>query len=553
MKYGNYTLNAPPKEKSKKLELFRLAKLKSTTNNFVGCFQNKIETFRRLKSRSESPLSFRASLFENDGRCPSRNSSEKFSPHDFPNINFSEENFYVFGNSMKNIGLNRKAISGRSNLINQNLYSTLQQQSSQCSTRTTNISPSPMRPPPLAPATKRSRPVQRQNSTLKDILDSTSVLDEDLEFKVLKEYFDSHSYSDIVRDTDFKDYLNKKKYDDILEYINDGSAESSTSTGLSNSPAENEYLFKKNCRNDYADDFRYPEKDNRFNKNPSNTFGRLNRSKSKSTGNLYESCRFNSKIDTNYSKENPGWCNSLKRLKNIFTKNPKGSENEENSLSYKCKKNCKHLSRYDEVKKCCEIFLNENLVFNDKLNGSVTLARKYTPKGYTKLIQQFIKSKGYENVDQYVRIKFGYILDQTIQNEYENSKNYIQSIEKRYHLTKQQFLNANKENWSWAYGNERGYGGIHKNPIDRFPYRNLYDSTNSSGMSSKYHDYCFYKRHFGGNQRKSCKFNVDYEPGYWSNTRFDNSSLYLSKSKVIKFGRKTKITLGSNKSAARFW
>lgn len=398
MKFGNYNLNT--KEKTRKAEIFRLNKFKLTTNNFIDRFQNKIETFRHLHSRSESPLSYRASLFENcqiDGF--NQDSMDRFSEKDFPIKRFSPDNFYVYGDTVRKIGMsNKNTIRGKNKLISDNYYESLKSV-----------------PPRYEDERKKGngKKIERQNSILKDLLDTPGQLNEDLEFKVLKEYLESRSYSDIVRDQDFKDYLNKKNYTDCLDYMKDSSYSTRTNSYVSSRISDKLTIKEMN-----------------FDKKPLK--------KSKSLGNVYEPVNYftekkDYKIPPNLENcKYNGFCHSLKRLK--F-----GKENKEK----KCNDNCEHSRKYDDIRNICQLLIGDSSTMTGKFKAPSTLGRKYTESRYNKLIDNFIKLKGFQNVDHYVYVKFGSLLDQAIIDEdAEQSKKYIENIGERYHVTKKKFMDA---------------------------------------------------------------------------------------------------------------
>lgn len=398
MKFGNYNLNT--KDKPRKVEMFRLNKFKLTTNNFIDRFQHKIETFRHLQSRSESPLSYRASLFENFANDEYyQSASERFSEKDFPIKHFSKDNFYVYGNTVRKIGMsNNNTIRGKNKFVNENYYESLQ--------------------PRLEDDRKcgSGKKVQRKNSIFKDFLDSSNQLNEDLEFRVIKEYLENNSYSDIVRDPDFKDYLNKKNYTDCLDYMKDSPG--STSTSFASSRTTNKLSIKEI----------------NFDERPLK--------KSKSLGNLYERVdHFPTKIDYEISQTSNRYdvfCHSLKRLK----------LSKENKVK-KCNQNCGHSRKYDEVRKVCQLLLGEPSTLTGKFKVPSTLGRKYTETRYNKLIENFIKLKGFHNLEHYVYVKFGSLLDQAILDEdTEQSKKYIENISERYHVTKKKFMDADRMMYS---------------------------------------------------------------------------------------------------------
>lgn len=538
MKFGNYYINQSPKEKSRKFDLFRFSKLKSTTNSFVGRFHSKIETFRRLKSRSESPLSFRASLFERDGMF-SRTVCEKFSPKDFPKNHFTRDNFYVFGsNTIRKWSVNQRTISGKNNYLSEHYYCTLrtdggigkktcdddaheangENNNNNSMNRLASVEEfvpsnqyvgSLMRGKKLSDCTLanksvnnggggggggryatseliQSKPFKRwtmadggekdssavyghrtnanlRSSSLKDVLDSMSHLDEDTEFKVLKDYFETNSYSDIVRDTYFKDYLNRKNYNDIIDYINDGSMLTDTST------------LRMRNRAPYEDLTAYD-----INATDASKMG-----KSKSTGNLYESLSWKSRHsyaipETNAStlkrqRQPPKYISepSLSQQQStapkersfcdvryygkdgVYRATPSGISS---TLPSYRKHNCtgrnhqQHVRNHNEIKQICESFLNDNVMCNKKGGGggfdTSTLAKQYSERHYKKLISKFIKSKGFSTTEEYVQAKFGSVLDRSIPTYAPHSqkldlpKTYIDNVQRRYQVTKQHFMAA---------------------------------------------------------------------------------------------------------------
>lgn len=515
MKFGNYNINTEPKERSRKFDVFRFSKIKSTTNNFVGRFHSKFETFRRLKSRSESPLSYRASLFERDGGgLFPRPVSERFSPKDFPKNHFREDNFYVFGNTIRKLSVNQKTISGKNNYLGENFYCTLKtvakKKRDRAKSGTNNFGKIH-----LANKKKSSKMRQydsiehsssgigsyiekeidlnnvndstinrRYTSSLKDILDSVSHLDEDTEFKVLKEYFETNSYSDIIHDSAFKDYLNKKNYVDILDYLNEESVKNDT--------------IRLRLRTPFDDEV------NSFYDNATDTSKLY---KWKSTGNLYESLStYNNTAVNSYHRQMPtdrletntyrrqrkpaAYINSTTSLnrgtnsrifqrqrererqncsaapdKSNFTTNYRYNKTKRPLASDYNPTTCPPMHKYDDVKHFCETLLPEHFAFNNNLSNidTTTLAKRYTERQYKKLITKFIKGKGYLSTDEYVHAKFGTILDRSIPraNNYKSEKldlpkTYIDNVQRRYHVTKQHFLAAERMRDRSSFLNSHG-------------------------------------------------------------------------------------------------
>lgn len=452
MKFGQYNLNStasssthiignkkssgednPTKTSSSP---FRLNKIRLTTPAFLSRFQRRIETFRRLNSRSESPISFRASLFDCDttkrptssgsldvkrarNTVPQSNHwnaihqhlansatiSRPTSPRSHHiNIthNYREDNFYRFGAHTRKIGFKhpQPILTGRNYAIPANR---------------------PKHPTPPKSKLPFRNPIdfhQPNDTSLKHILDSSTRIGEEIEFKVLKDYFETTSYSEIVNDPDFKDYLSRKNYGDILDYLD-----------ANNEPdlSEVSSLYKE-------PNYLQPRQMN----------------KSKSTGNLYDSVGFYNTYDYPDTRATPkeprtanaGMCNSLSRLKRFFRKSNDRQEKPAEHQSL-------HVDKYTDIKKFCQLLFDENHAFDEKVK-SATLGKRFSEKKYRRLLDRFVKAKGFVSVEEYVYSKFGSILDQTVCSTLasdmavkpEYSKNYMENIPKRYHVTKQQFLEA---------------------------------------------------------------------------------------------------------------
>lgn len=575
MKFGNYNINTTPKERSRRFDLFRFSKIKSTTNNFVGRFHSKIETFRRLKSRSESPLSFRASLFERDALF-SQNISEKFSPKDFPKNHFREDNFYVFGNTVRKLSVNQNTISGKNNYLKEYFYCTLRQSGNRKKSKKHRNEKENVKKSKSYgdKATEdgyekeinlnnlNENTINRRCTTsLKDILDTVSHMDEATEFKVLKEYFETNSYSDIVKDSAFKDYLSKKEYNDILDYLNDDSDKNET--------------VRMRLQTPYED--------------PSATYDNATDTsklyKWKSTGNLYESLGSHSHnhsyannsnsdlLETNtinrqrkppaYLSTNPPNLHHRKYSKDSkpvrepmgfygslpFGATAKNYRHRQSDFSIPrpmpipmptnqsgCTGNQQPLQKYEDIKKFCEIFLNESLGGKKKGKSNYninTLGKQYSERQYKKLITKFVKARGYATADEYVQSKFGSILDRSIPhnaNNYNNQKldlpkTYLDNVQRRYHVTKQHFLAAERiRNLNFYKANSVNVSELYdmdqkENHRKQFNYRTAIDSCagkcmnrherNSMTYNStvslpstltmsmrKYHDVCFNRRYF---------------------------------------------------------
>lgn len=273
MKFGNYNL-ANATEKHNRLFFARLKKVKNTSNYIVGKFNNQINTIRKINRRkaslhryrhyTDSPLSYRASLFDNrrqnqyhrhllsqSDKCRElreklekyRTSAEhiyetceKYVPDDFhrPTSSLfdrqSPSNHCVF-DKVKFSKINNAITGKRSHKMLKNVFFTIK--SNQCQ----NISQlydsmeyeEVVRKNSLKKSYKYSPPKTIENLSADRKLKSslTSLLriqkcDEKTELEVLKNYFESMTYSDICNDDDFKNYLKKKNYQDAIDYIYSG-------------------------------------------------------------------------------------------------------------------------------------------------------------------------------------------------------------------------------------------------------------------------------------------------------------------------------------------
>lgn len=290
----------------------------------------------------------------------------------------------------------------------------------------------PKLPTPRETRSRRKHEHERQSandSSLKDILNANTQIGEDVEFKVLKDYFETTSYSEIINDPDFKDYLSRKNYGDILDYL-DANNELETSE-VSSLYKESNYLQPRRVH------------------------------KSKSTSNLYDNLSFYNTYDRpdarmwpspkEPAKSSAGLCNSLKRLRRVFHSSSlvDSTPPVDPSECRSGRKSAARMDKYNEIKKFCQLLFDENHAFDEKVK-SATLGKRFSEKKYRKLLERFVKAKGFTTVDEYVYAKFGSILDQTVCSTLtgdtavkpEYSKRYMENIPKRYHVTKQQFLEA---------------------------------------------------------------------------------------------------------------
>ncbi|CRL00205.1 CLUMA_CG013479, isoform A [Clunio marinus] len=244
MKFGNYNFTTA----SERHNHFQINTLRNINSN--------IGRKKALKP-TDSPLSYRASLFDDHKHLPQmkkcrelseklrkyRNSdnildscgNEKYLPSDFhrpssslfdnrksPNelcvfdkVKFSKINNAISGKRqhrmLKNVYFTIK-INKCSN--ESNLYDSIDFDSMRSNIKQKSFKFSSSRLDDTEPK------IEMDLSTLL----KTTKYDEKAEMEILKNYFDSMSYSDICKDSDFKNYLKKKNYQDAIDYIYSGAS-----------------------------------------------------------------------------------------------------------------------------------------------------------------------------------------------------------------------------------------------------------------------------------------------------------------------------------------
>lgn len=343
MKFGNYNLTTAESKKHSrgKIIILRFTKVKSTATYLFEKFNNKLDALCRINGRSESPLSYETSLFDENGRSIYQR-PDRFSPKDFPRRIFSQDNYYAFGGNVK---YNQKSISGK----NENYYTSI------CESLKT------LRKREKKKIDSVAAKKQRFNINLRQLLEA-NIADETVEYKILKDYFETNSYSDIVNDHDFKNYLSKKNYKDILDYIDNEDDLATTVRGSATMPRN----YKSSGQ-----------------KSPHST------------------------------KTPSSFCNSMKRVKKIFNKNDREPlpSHEIKKTVYKVHdKNCTYAKSYCELISYCEAFLNE-------ICNAESFDLNFSETKYVKSIDQFTKSKGFKSTEEYIELKFGKILNRLLKNQ----------------------------------------------------------------------------------------------------------------------------------------
>ena len=257
MKFGNYNLTTAT-EKHNRLYIFRIKKVKNTANYIVGKFNNKINTIKTLrrihnskkkakKCTVESPLSYRASLFDdrfNQAKIRARknlferisnveniyeqcDSIRKYSSIAFRRGSLKSTSEHCVFDKVKFSKINN-AISGkRQHRMLKNVYFTIK--SNKCSNISSLYESMRFESLKLSSLRRHSYNMKMDEDLddpqikmdLSQLLKSTKY-DEKTEYEILKNYFDSMSFTDIVKDKDFKSYLKQKNYQDAIDYIYSG-------------------------------------------------------------------------------------------------------------------------------------------------------------------------------------------------------------------------------------------------------------------------------------------------------------------------------------------
>jgi hypothetical protein len=258
MKFGNYNLTTAA-DKHNRLFFSRLKKVKNTSNYIAGKFNSQINTIRKFHGKqkvvpplTESPLSYRASLFDNrrqTEKCRElREKLEKFRADDsiydsWRSQKYTESDFHRPSSSIfddrkspselcvfdkvKFSKINNAITGKRQHKMLKNVYFTIK--SNKCSNISDIYDSIEARradsvrkcykfsPPP--PAEEEPQVKMDLGTLLK-----TTQYDEKAELEILKNYFDAMTYSEICKDTDFKSYLKKKNYQDAIDYIYSGTS-----------------------------------------------------------------------------------------------------------------------------------------------------------------------------------------------------------------------------------------------------------------------------------------------------------------------------------------
>ncbi|XP_041774383.1 uncharacterized protein LOC121594789 isoform X4 [Anopheles merus] len=249
--------------------------------------------------------------------------------------------------------------------------------------------------------------------------------DETVEMAILQEYFDTMSYTEIVKDRDFRNYLMKKRYLDIMEYIYNSSGASdngqfsrapSTMAPPSISASNNDCdsVKKEKLRAESVPSPTLP---------PQPPIRRYYSSNS----NSQVFCRRNSSFEQYYHNQNqhygtlnyhrtPGnhsFVSSRRLEKNRDQRDVPPYATLLRTTKAKAPSRCQRT--YRQIRAFCEKSLMKYSL-NRSLNGSaMTLkkckpARGYSEKQYRRVINDFVRQRGFSSADEYTRYHYGNFL-----------------------------------------------------------------------------------------------------------------------------------------------
>lgn len=390
MRYGGYDLHKASKPKISGVpSSFQLRRVQSTACNIVGRFNLKFgdSLIRRFNlpltdsdEPRESPLSFQGSLFDSETSC----GGISYRPADFrPRFDGAKlGDSYIFGTNLCNFATHN-VLNGKSTI---KIINTLKE----CEEKESSISD---QEPEQAAEQGHSMPevnnsLQRlkdQRRTIFKELIELSSCDESLEYRLVKDYLESNSYSEIENDTEFKEYLQRKNYIDILAYLEDGEPKSFMSVSSSVARAQS-------------------------------SLGSLNNAKSLSTPKSLKAPKLMPALDTFMCRScRSSWKNNFDALPNLKERSRSPNRPVTEAKAFNNATNNWN-SSYLEILGFCNQFFEENTkglpVDSNELpklkNGKFKLAK------YEQIIKDFVEAQGFSSVEQYVDEKFGQFISSNI-------------------------------------------------------------------------------------------------------------------------------------------
>ncbi|KAM8711692.1 hypothetical protein ACLKA7_012235 [Drosophila subpalustris] len=376
MRYGGYDLRKASKPKTPTAQSsFRLRRVQNTASNFVGRFNLKlgdslIRSFKTDEPR-ESPLSFQGSLFDSQASS----GGVSYRPADFrPRLDLGGN--YIFGTNLCNFATHN-ILNGKSTI---KIINTLQE----CEEREASVGDREEELDTNHASNSLQRLKDQRRTIFKELIELSSC-DESLEYRLVKDYLESNSYSEIENDTEFKDYLQRKNYMDILAYLDDNEPKSLMSVSSSIARAQS-------------------------------SLGSLNTTKSLSTPKSLRAPKQISGLDTQMcSSCRSKWPNNLNIQPHLGSRKGRLKETGELGASGKTSADAgsEWSSSYREILSFCHQFFEEN--FKGGTGESKNLPRirsaKFKLAKYERVLKDFVLAQGYVSVEDYVEQKFGQFIN----------------------------------------------------------------------------------------------------------------------------------------------
>lgn len=400
MRYGGYDLRKASKPTTPGSQSsFRLRRVQNTACNIVGRFNLKfgdslIKRFScplaNANEPRDSPLSFQGSLFDSQASC----GGLSYRPADFrprfESLGADLGGNYIFGTNLCNFATHN-ILNGKSTIKIINTLQECEEREASSSDRELGVEfdgelVQEASNYPIKVYDSLQRLKDQRRTIFKELIELSSC-DESLEYRLVKDYLESNSYSEIENDTEFKDYLQRKNYMDILAYLEDSEPKSLMSVSSSLARAQS-------------------------------SLGSLNNTKVLSTPKSLKSPKLVPALDTQMcSSCRSNWQNSpnvlpLPRQPETAVALPK-SESDGNSS-------------YHEILNFCRQF------FEESFNGAADAKglpefrdTKFKVAKYKRILKDFVMAQGYPSVEQYVDQKFGQFINSKINAFYDPEKSHV--------------------------------------------------------------------------------------------------------------------------------
>ncbi|KAH8413785.1 hypothetical protein KR222_008093 [Zaprionus bogoriensis] len=393
MRYGGYDLHKASEPKTSGVQsAFRLRRVHRTACNIVDRFNLKfgdslirrfnLPLFDREEPR-QSPLSFQGSLFDSQTSC----GGISYRPADFrprfddlANLGGS----YVFGTNLYNFATHN-ILNGKSTIKIINTLKECEERETldsgeelELSLQGTNIAYN-------ATVNNSLQRLKDQRRTIFKGLIELSSCDESLEYQLVKDYLESNSYSEIENDAEFKDYLQRKNYVDILAYLEDSEPKSFMSISSSVARAQS-------------------------------SLGSLNHTKLLSTPKSLKAPKKILALDAHMCKScRSSLQNSPKALLSL-SDNRESSKERETEVADSYSSYSKWNSSYREIVTFCNQFFEENCKKPASQTKNIPKFKdgKFKLAKYEQILKEFVVAQGYPSVEEYVHQKFGQFINSNV-------------------------------------------------------------------------------------------------------------------------------------------